>query len=241
MGDWLVFSSLIPAGIAGTLLLAACRAMGTALDAESALLAASGALVVYNIDRLRDLDADRKTSPLRTAFIEAHRPGILALTLAAVISSAVLGVRAPTDVQLLCAAVLVLGLLHRRLKQRDAWKALYVTAAWVSVTAGIPATSASDGPSIAWVLVVYSTAVGANLLATRLRGALARNMLLAARALAGIGALAALLGPESVRPLACIPGTEALALAAFRPGERYGLLFVDGALLVGGLAALALG
>lgn len=240
MGDWLAFSSLIPAGIAATLLLAASRAMGVAPDPESAALAACGALLVYNIDRLRDLEADRRISPLRTAFVEAHRLPIWIGTLTAAVAAGVLGVRAPGEVQMICAGVLALGLLHRRLKRREAWKALYVTGAWVAVTAGIPGAGASDGLSVGWVCLVYATAIGANLLATRLRGQLARNMLLAARSVAVIGTLAALLGPDSVRPLACIPGAEAVALAAFRPGERYGQI-VDGALLVGGLAALALG
>ena len=141
---------------------------------------------------------------------------------------------------LICGGVLAVGLLHRRLKHLDALKGLYVTVAWVAVTAGIPAVSAVDHVSIAWVLVVYAAAMGANVLATGLRGGLATNMLLAARAVAVLGTLAALMGPDSVRPLACVTGFEAVALAAFRPGEHYGLFVVDGALLVGALAATAL-
>jgi hypothetical protein len=240
MGDWLAFLGLIPAGVAATLLVAASRALGVAPDWESAALAASGTLVVYNIDRLRDLAADRATSPLRTAFIERHRSPVLLLTAAAAVSSGVLGLRASREVLLICGGVLAVGLLHRRLKHLDAWKGVYVTAGWVAVTAGIPAVTAVDPVSIAWVLVVYATAIGSNVLATRLRQGLATNMLLAARTIAVIGTLAALLGPDAVRPLACVTGFEALALAAFRPGERYGFFVVDGALLVGGLAALRL-
>ena len=43
-----------------------------------------------------------------------------------------------------------------------------------------------------------------------------------------------------MRPLAWVPACVALALVGFRPTERYGLVAVDGALLLGGAAALAL-
>lgn len=240
MRDWLSFSSLVPAGAAAALLLAASRAMGVSANGESAALAASGTLVVYNVDRLRDLRADRATSPQRTAFIEQNRVPILVLTVFAGIGSGWLALQASGEVLLLCGGVLGLGLLHRRLKQQDAWKGLYVTAAWVGVTAGIPALSAPDAPAMPWVLAIYSGAIGANLIATQLRQQFTKPGLLKAACLAAASLLAALLGPAAVGPLVCIPGCVGLALAGFRPGERYGLVVVDGALLLGGVAALAL-
>ena len=239
MDGWLTFSGLIPAALAATLLIAASRALGVLFDWESAALAATGTLVVYNVDRLRDLTADREISPLRTAFIEQHRLPLLGMTILAGVCAGILGLRASNEVLLICGSVLAVGLLHRRLKRLAAWKSVYVTAAWVAVTAGIPAVSAVDRRSIAWVLTVYTTAIGANLLATRLREGLTTRPLLAARALAVTGTLAALLGPASLRPLAWIAGFEAVALVGFRPGDRYGLLAVDGALLAGALAAVA--
>jgi hypothetical protein len=44
-----------------------------------------------------------------------------------------------------------------------------------------------------------------------------------------------------VRALVALPLAMGAAVAAFRPGERYGALVVDGALLVGGLAAYGAG
>ena len=240
MRDWLTFSSLVPAGAAAALLLAAGRAMGVTANGESAALAASGTLFVYNVDRLRDLGADRATAPQRTAFIEQHRGPILVLTVLAAICSGWLALQASGEVLFLCGSVLGVGLLHRRLKQRDAWKALYVTAAWVSVTAGIPAFSAPDARATPWVLGVYSGAIGANLLATQLRQQFTKPGLLEAGCLAAAGMLAALLGPADVSPLVCVPGCVALALTRFRPNERYGLVVVDGALLLGGITAVAL-
>ena len=60
------------------------------------------------------------------------------------------------------------------------------------------------------------------------------------RAIAAAATAAALAGPAAVRPLAAIPVATLLVLARFRTSERYGLVAVDGALLVGALAALAL-
>jgi hypothetical protein len=69
----------------------------------------------------------------------------------------------------------------------------------------------------------------------------ARRTRAVAGAILATGLGGALLGPAPVRPLAALPLAMALALAFYRPGERYGGLAVDGALLVGALAALALG
>lgn len=240
LGDWLAFPSLLPAGVAATLLLAACRAMELSLDWTVAGLAAAGTVVVYNVDRLRDVPADRETSPLRTSFIERHRPKVLALTLAATAASIVLAWQASRDVQLLCAGVLVVGLLHRRLKTAATWKLVYVSAAWVCVTAGIPALTASNPEPMPWLFVIYTTTIVANLLATRLRAATDVRILWTARTLALAATATALLAPAAVQPLAAIPACELIALAIFRPGERYGMVVVDGALLAGALASLAL-
>ena len=54
------------------------------------------------------------------------------------------------------------------------------------------------------------------------------------------GEAVALMGPAPIRSLAVIPAAQALVLGLFQPGERYGLIVVDGALLVGAICALAL-
>ena len=240
LADWLAFPSLLPAGVAAALLLAASRAMGLPPDWIAAALAGSGTLVVYNIDRLRDVDADRATTPLRTAFIERHRAVVLALTIGAAAVSIALLSQTSREIQLLCAGVLATGLLHRRIKRAQVWKVVYVTVAWVCVTAGMPALGSSEAANVGWVASVYATAIGANLLATRLRAATQRPILWLSRGLALAGVFAAALAPTPVQLLAAIPATQLLALAAFRPGERYGLVIVDGALLAGALICVSL-
>jgi hypothetical protein len=239
LGDWLAFASLLPAAVAAALLTAARAAMGLPPDGVTAALAAAGTIVVYGVDRLRDVRADRATAPLRTAFVERHRGKMAALAIAAGVAGVALASRTTRDVQLLCAGVLTIGLLHRRLKDASLWKAVYVTAAWVCVTAGIPALVAIDRAPVPWVLAVYGAAIGSNLLATRQRAATEPASLWSARGLALIGVATAVAAPAPVTPLAAIPASELLALAAFRTGERYGLVVVDGALLAGALLALA--
>ena len=73
IADLMAFSSTVAAAIAALLVSAAGAAMGVAVPTAALGLAAAGTLFVYNVDRLRDLDADRETAPARTAFVERHR------------------------------------------------------------------------------------------------------------------------------------------------------------------------
>jgi hypothetical protein len=240
LGDWLAFPSLLPASVASALLVAAAAAMGVPADPAAVALAGVGTLVVYNVDRLRDTAADHASAPLRTAFVEEHRRGLWLLTGLASVAAVPLALAVARDVQLLCAGVLAIGLLHRRLKRRQAWKPVYVAGAWVAVTVGIPALSALNPEPVAWVFGVYSATIGANLVATNLRSQVSPGSLLwAARALAATGLLLAGLAPQPTAALAPIPGCELLALAAYQSGERYGLTILDGALLAGALVTLA--
>lgn len=239
--DLLAFASAIPAGVAAGLLLAAGAAMGARPDWVSATLAASGTLVVYNIDRLRDTAIDHRSAPARTRFVEAHRRVLWQVTGAAAVVAVACALAGSLAVVGLCAAVLAAGLLHRRLKRFAIAKPVYVGAAWLAVTAGIPALSAPDRAVVPWVAAVYAATLGANLIASDLRDETPNPSLLAAtRALAAIAILVALVGPAAVTPLAAVPAAELVALAFFRPSEHYTLVALDGALLAGSLAALAL-
>ena len=62
--DAVVFSSLWLALTAAALLVAASGALGATADPRAVGLAFFGTLVIYNLDRLRDLERDRATSPI---------------------------------------------------------------------------------------------------------------------------------------------------------------------------------
>lgn len=243
--DVVAFSNGLPAIIAASLSLAASHALGASDSEHWALLAASGTFAVYGFDRLRDTARDRKTSPLRTHFVESHARAIsIGVGIAALALGAGL-VGAPRRVVLLCLAVGAIGLLHRRLKGHATLKSIYVSAAWVAICAGIPGITVADGSGLAWVGVIFFTAISANLAASNLGEDEAgrprrrpRSVLRLARALAVAGVLVAMAAPPEIRPLGWIPLVEALALVFFRPSEYFGHLAVDGALLAGALTCL---
>jgi len=88
-------------------------------------------------------------------------------------------------------------------------------------------------------LVVYANAIASNVRDAEAGAARLglENALRLAQALALASLLLAAAGPPAVRPLLAVPLLTLLSLLAFRPGERYGLIAVDGALLAGAIVA----
>jgi hypothetical protein len=245
--DPLVHSSVWVAAAAAALCWACALALGVAPRASVALLAACGTFAIYNLDRLRDLQRDRLTSPRRSDFVAAHAPLLRASALAAAVVAVGLAARLGVAVVALLAPALMAGVLHRRLKRFALWKPLYIAAAWTAVVVGLPALVGAAPRHLGWVAALVLFTILANAIASNLRDdeALASRLgagvpLQLARATAGVGLALGLTAPGSVRPLALLPAALLLALAGFRAEERYGLLVVDGALLAGALAALPL-
>jgi hypothetical protein len=246
--DALVFSSLWVAAAAAALCAAAARALAAPPDPAVLGLAFCGTLVVYDVDRLRDLERDRETSPLRSAFVARHRGALVALTAAAASGSAVFAMAVGWLVLPLLAPVLALGLLHRRLKHFGLAKPLYITAAWLLVVVGLPALRAPDPALAAGVACALGPAILANAIASNARDDEAvsarlgqRVPLHLARGCALLGVAVALSGSQALRVLAPAPLLTFAALVPFRADERYGHWVVDGALLAGGLASAAWG
>jgi hypothetical protein len=245
--DALAFSSLWVAVAAGALCAASARAMGLTASAATLGLAVCGTLVVYNVDRLRDLDRDRATTPLRSAWVEAHRTWMVATTGIAGLLAVLLALEAGGRTVALLAPVLLLGLLHRRLKRFAIWKPLYITLAWVTVAVGLPAVLGTAPRYVGWTAAPLFATILANVVVSNLRDGEAVSARLGegvplriARGCAVLGIVCALAAPAAVRPLGIVPLATLTALAPFHPGERYGLVTVDGALLIGALGALPL-
>lgn len=250
VSDGLAFSNLLPAAIAFALAWISSHTLSAPTPTTWSALAASGAFVVYGVDRLRDVVPDRLTSPRRTQFIERNlRTFRAAIGLAAGILGTCM-ISAPLCVIGLCATVGTIGLLHRRLKRFAALKTLYVSIAWTAICVGIPWITARVGeePTPAcWLAAILFSAFVANLIASNLRDDEAQSPwnarirpLMLARAAAALGLALAILAPSELHSLAFIPLAELLALAFYRPTETYGHLAVDGALLLGALPALVL-
>jgi 4-hydroxybenzoate polyprenyltransferase len=245
--DALVFSNLWMATAAGALVAAASRAMGTAIRPEAVGLAFAGTLVVYNVDRLRDLHRDQHASRDRSAFIAEHEGRLSALTGVAAAASLYFGARAGWLAALVLLPVLGVGLLHRRLKRFENAKIVYIAASWTCVGFGLPAVLAPDAQSLHWVASILTAAMLANVIAFNVReeGAHVERVrrwraLQVARVCAGIGVALGALAPSPPGALVAIPLMTLLALVGYQPTERFSPLFVDGALLVGSLIAVAL-
>lgn len=240
----LAFSSVWIAGAAALLCAATGRTMGIDVPPGVLALAACGTFAVYSVDRLRDLERDRGTSPRRSAFVERHDRGLRVATGFAGIASVALTLEAGTRVLWLLAPVLLMGLGHRRLKRFAAWKALYITVAWTVVVVGLPALQ-GDAQHLAWVAGVVAFSILANAIVSNLRDGEAATdrwgpqvPMRLAIASASIACGLALLAPRPVLPLLAVAAATLVSVLAFRPDESYGLVVVDGALVLGAAVAL---
>jgi 4-hydroxybenzoate polyprenyltransferase len=246
--DIFAFSSGLAAAIGGTLCLVASRLLDAPDAGSWAFLAASGTFIIYNLDRLRDIDRDRASSPLRTAFVARNRQRLYASVGLVAIGFVVTLQAAPPSIILLCLAIGLLGLFHRRLKEVPALKVAYVSFAWVAACVGMPWIVSGRKETGLWIAGILLASLAANLIASNLRdqageveGKTAHSdttaVLWIARAIAVLGIGITLAAPNSLHPLIWIPATEGLTLAFFRHTERYSQIAVDGALLIGAFAA----
>jgi hypothetical protein len=208
-----------------------------------AFLAASGTFIIYNLDRLRDVARDRSTSPLRTRFVLRNQRRLSVAVGIASIGFAIKLLTVPLPVTLLCLAVGLIGLLHRRLKVLPALKTAYVSLAWVAACVGMPWLASGQADGGAWLAGILLASLTANLIASNLPndeagavGGSAMSTLWLARAMTVLAIGIALAAPAPLLALVWIPLSESLALARFDNTERYRLVAVDGALLVGAFA-----
>ena len=209
-------------------------------------LAFAGTLAVYCVDRLRDIDRDHETSPRRSTFVDERRAFLLGLSGGGLALGLWTAWALPPGAWFLCAAVGAAGLLHRRLKGRSGRAWLYVALAWTGVTAGLPALLLISHAGVAIRLATLGLglflALGSNALASEQRGlvydAQAASTLRRSRRWAAAATVVPLVMPGPAG-MAALGATMWLAVAFFRPTERYGLIVLDGALLVGALLAAA--
>lgn len=234
------FSGGLAAAVAGTLCLAVTAALELSIEPAAVVLAAAGTLVIYGVDRLRDVERDRRGSPERTRFVLQHGDALARAAAVAAGAAAAALLALPASVWATCAGVGALGLLHRRLKGRRSSKIVYVTLAWLAITVGVPVQStvmgAPGAPALGLAAAVVGAAVAANLLACNARPGHPGD-LTTARGLAVLGLGVALAAPGSVPALGWIPLAQGAALAVYRPGEHFRAIALDGSLWIGATAA----
>lgn len=250
--DALAYSGLWTAAAAGALTWATTQTFASEARMPRwglvCILAAAGTVVVYSVDRLRDVERDVSTSPARSAFVARHRRGLAALATVGFLTCLAVATRLPPSAWALCGGVLALGLLHRRLKAHSAAALAYVSLSWVAIVVGLPALVAGPGLRVTTLLasaIGIGSAVTANAIASDLRGTLfdagaAARLRIARRTALASSVICLALAP--IRPLAVVGAATWLSVVCFRPDERYGLVVLDGALMLGGVgAALWLG
>ncbi len=243
----LAYTGLWTAAAAGALVWTAARSVADGITnpdiAFVCALTAAGTVVVYSLDRLRDLDRDASTSPLRTAFVAEHRGAVAALVFGASVVCLAVAWTFPIRAWALCGGVLIVGLLHRRIKANRVRTLAYVTGCWVAIVVGLPALLA--GPDIETARLVGTTAglalaIGSNAIASQLRGVRfdsnAAIRLRGARR-AALASCAICLAVPGVRSVAMVGAATWIGVLFFRSDERYGLVALDGALLVGAIGA----
>ena len=230
--DALLFSGVWVALAAAALTAASFRALAAAPAASVVALAFLGTLAVYAVDRLRDLDRDGISAPLRSAFVARHRRLLEAISIASAAAATLSALSAGPRAIAIAASVLVVGLLHRRLKRWSLLQPIYVVFAWLAVAVGLPVATTNGAAHAGWIAVVLAPPLFANVAAPHARGV--------ARALAVLGVALAAVAPGPVRPLGAVAVATGVALLGFRATERYALGVLDGALVAGALASLAL-
>ena len=167
--DALAWSSLWLALAAAALAAAASHALEVRPAPAVLGLAFGGTVVVYVIDRLRDLARDRASAPERAAFVERHRSALIVLAglgggLAA---GSALALR--PGAALLALGVGALGLAHRRLKRWLLVKPAYLTFAWTAVPVGLPAAHDPSAQHVGFAAAVVFASVLANVALSNLR------------------------------------------------------------------------
>jgi 4-hydroxybenzoate polyprenyltransferase len=228
--DALLFSGAWVALAAASLTTASFRVFGAAPQPPVVALAFLGTLAVYAIDRLRDLDRDRVTAPLRSTFVEQHRNALIAIAITSAIASVSCATSAGPRAIVISAVVLAIGLLHRRLKRLSMVKPIYLVSAWLAVVVALPAAIVPSAPNAGLAALVLAPALFANVAASR--------SLRVARSLALLGVALAWVAPSAVRPLGAVALATGVALLRFRRTEHYSLGILDGALTIGALASL---
>jgi hypothetical protein len=247
VADAFAYSSGLAAAVGAALTLVASRAFDAPDEMRWIFLVTAGTFIIYNVDRLRDLERDRITAPSRTAFILRNRKWLYAgLVLASSCFAAVLWGTPPRMI-LLCLIIGLVGLFHRRIKEQPALKALYVSVAWTAACVGLPWLASREHPLGPWITGVFLACLAANLIVSNLRDnelmtrmrieGRRKKVLWAARGLIVLAIGGTLLGPDPLGALVWVPVSEGLALIGFRPTERYSHLAVDGGLFIGALVA----
>lgn len=215
-GIWVALCAL-------SLLGAASRGMGVWAGPELLAVTALGTLAVYGFDRW----IVRRNS----------RPWWLLFGIAAV----VVGMQLPPSAIRILGGVCALALVHHWLREVPWFKPVYIALAWLGVVVGLPWVIRGEGPIPAAALPI-ALAIVANVLACDAVDREAEAAQIGpgrvwwiGRVVAGVGVIVG--WPE---PAAVVPAAMLIAMVRWPASRWWAEWVLDGALLVGGVVAIAL-
>lgn len=239
-GVWIALIAVVLTG-------AAARALGLRLAVSLLAMVALGSFAVYSLDRLADRVRDGATKPRRVRFVGRHTRFLFTTALVAAAIAGLLALLAGPEVSFLMMLVAVLAAMHLPLKHIPGVKPAYIAVAWLLVVVGLPVVVARIPLDRALgELGPLGLALLANVLACDAADREAEARWLGpratwnlARGVAAAGLVLGVLDRDALRPLSFVPLATLLALLTRRANPEYTGVFVDGALLAGGLAAWA--
>jgi len=220
---------LIDSGIwlalcASSLLVAAARSMGVYAGWDLVAVTALGTIGVYGFDRWVARGDGQPWWALP------------------VLAAAGIGLTLPIAAIRILGGVCGLAVVHHWLRELPWFKPVYIALAWLGVVVGLPWVIRGDGPIPAAALPI-ALAIVANVLACDAidREAEAaqigpRRVWWIARVVAGLGVIVG--WPH---PAAAVPAAMLVAMVRWPAGRIWADWVLDGALLVGGVVAIALG
>lgn len=220
---FLIDSGIWVALCATSLLGAAARSMGVNVDARLIAVTALGTLGVYGFDRWM--------------VRRSGRPGWLLPALGAVVAGSGLPIAAIA----ILAGVCLLAMVHHWLREVPWFKPVYIAVAWLGVVVGLPWVLDGEGP-VPGAALPIALAIVANVLACDAADREAEAAQIGpvrvwwiARAIAATGVAAG--WPE---PAVAVPAAMLVALMRWPVSREWTAWVLDGALLFGGVLAIAL-
>lgn len=202
----------------------------------------SGTLFIYNLDHIIDIKPDRTTNPQRSRYIHKNKSGLILLTTISGIIAACIFYSCQIRDNLMLIPVFLFGIFHWKFKSRKLFSAFYITCSWLLVVVIFPLSNSFEfNINIAFLLLILGLTIMGNALvfmADDMNTDKKNKTVYCSKLLVLAALLFSLISPDNLKFLLFIPALTLLALFFYRQNEKYVLLYLDGALLLGGILCI---
>lgn len=237
-----IYSSIFVAIISSFLSTLPLHFLNNDIEINKICLIFFGTLFVYNFDHIIDIKSDRTTNPGRTRFISNNREILKLITvISGFISSCIFIIYHSAENFILIPA-LIFGVFHWKFKTKRVMSALYITLSWVLVVVIFPLAQDFElnKDTLFIISILGLTFLGNALvfMADDMNPAKKLKTVHYSKIIVFIALIFSVTSPASLKYLVFIPALTLLGLVFYREDERYHLLYLDGALLAGGILCL---